>query len=141
MILLDTNVISELAYAQAATAVVAWADEQRTEELYAAAITEAELLYGLALLPAGRRKDALTRAVETAFASLLAGRVLPFDRAAARAYADLAAAHRRIGRPGKMADLQIAAVAVAHGARLLATRDMAHFAGCGVPLVNPWEHG
>lgn len=140
MIVLDTNVISELASAQPAPAVVAWADAQDAEALHAAAITEAEMLYGLQLLPAGRRRDTLTRAVETAFTVLLAGRVLPFDRAAARAYADLAVSRRRLGRPSKTTDLQIAAIAIARGARVLATRDAAHFEGCGVPLVNPWMH-
>ncbi|MDQ2801161.1 MAG: PIN domain-containing protein, partial [Pseudomonadota bacterium] len=88
MIVLDTNVISELASLQAAPAVVAWADAQPIESLHTTAISEAEMLYGVAILPSGRRRDDLRRAVTTVFATLLAGRVLPFDHAAAPAFAE-----------------------------------------------------
>lgn len=144
LIVLDTNVVSELAKAAADPAVVAWANAQRAADLFTTAITEAEMRFGLALLPEGRRRADLSRAVDVAFASLLAGRVLPFDHAAAASYGVLAARRRQAGRPSGAAggnhDLQIAAVAVANGATAIATRNVDHFAECGITVVNPWEH-
>lgn len=118
--------------------MVAWADAQRSESLHATAISEAELLYGVAILPPGRRREDLRRSVVTAFAGLLAGRVLPFDSAAAASFAAWAAERREAGQPVGMADLQIAAIARARGATAIATRNLRDFAGCGVPLINPW---
>jgi toxin FitB len=115
VIVLDTTVISELARPQADPAVVAWADSQKLTLLYATATSEAEMLYGVALLPAGRRQADLHRAISTVFSILLSGRVLPLDRAAAEEFADWAANHRRAGRPVAMADLQIAAIARTRG--------------------------
>lgn len=123
MIVLDTNVISELAKPAAEPRVVAWADAQAPAALYATTVSEAEMLYGLALLPSGRRP---------------AGRVPAFDRPAAAAFGGWAAQRRREGRPTAMADLQIAAIARAPGAAFIATRNTRDFGGCGVPLVDPW---
>ena len=139
MIVLDTNVISELAKPNTDPAVVAWADAQPIQTLHATTVSEAEMLYGVALLPAGRRRDDLRRAVITAFATLLAGRVLPFDSAAAAAFAEWAADRRRAGRPVSMADLQIAAIALARGATAIATHNTRDFLGCGVTLIDPWR--
>jgi toxin FitB len=139
VIVIDTNVLSELAKPTADPAVIAWANAQPIEDLYTTAVTEAEMLFGLACMPVGRRQDGLRRAFETAFSALLAGRVLSFDRAAARAYADLAAERRRQGRPVQGADLQIAAIARVRGARVIATRNTRDFDECGVPLINPWQ--
>ncbi len=139
MIVVDTNVLSELTRWEAEPAVIAWSNAQPIEDLYTTAITESEMLYDLARVPAGRRHDALRRAIETAFSALLAGRVLSFDRAAARAYADLAAERRREGRAFHGADLQIAAIARARGARVIATRNTRDFEGCGITLINPWQ--
>ena len=139
MIVLDTNVISELARDRADDAVVAWADVQPLAALHVTCITEAELLYGLACLPDGRRRQQLYRAVETVFSTLLSERVLPFDRAAARAYAAFAAERRRRGRPIDLPDAQIAAIAMANGATAIATRNVADFDGCGLALLNPWQ--
>jgi predicted nucleic acid-binding protein len=139
VIVLDTNVLSELAKAGADSRVVAWADAQASDDLYTTAITEAEMLYGLALLPTGRRRDDLQRAAMTALTGLLAGRILPFDSAAAAAFATLAANRRQTGKPVGVADVQIAAIAVSQQATAIATRNMADFAGCGVPLINPWD--
>ncbi len=136
--MLDTNVISELAKATAAPAVVAWADAQATSILYATSISEAEMLYGLRLMPDGRRRDELRRAVMTAFAVAFGGRVLPSDRAAAADYAEWASYRRRIGRPVGIADAQVAAIARARNAKAIATRHATDFAGCGVPLADPW---
>lgn len=139
MIVLDTNVISELAKPQADPAVIAWADNQPIATLHATAISEAEMLYGVALVPSGRRREDLRRAVMTVFSTLLAGRVLPFDSAAAAAFAEWAADRRRVGKPVGMPDLQIAAIAKARGASAIATRNTRDFAGCGVPLIDPWQ--
>jgi toxin FitB len=139
VIVLDTNVISELARPQADPAVIAWADSQHLTRLYATAISEAEMLYGVALLPAGRRQADLHRAISTVFSILLAGRVLPFDSAAAEEFANWAADRRRAGRLVAMADLQIAAIARARGATAIATRNTRDFAGCGVVLIDPWH--
>jgi toxin FitB len=138
VIIIDTNVLSELARPVVAPAVVAWANAQSLEDLYTTVITEAEMLFGLVCLPAGRRQDGLRRAIETDFSALLAGRVLSFDRAAARAYADLAAERRGQGRAADGPDLQIAAIARACGARAIATRDTHDFEDCGMSLINPW---
>lgn len=139
MIVLDTNVLSELAKPAAEPIVVAWANAQPVTDLYTTAINEAEILFGLSVMPPGRRRDALQRAVDTAFSVLLAGRVLPFDRLAARRYAELAGDRRRNGRPVGLADLQIAAIARARNATAIATRNTQDFADFGVPVVNPWE--
>lgn len=141
MIVLDTNVLSALAKPAAEPTVVAWANAQPAEDLYTTVTTEVEMLSGLACVPAGRRQDALRRAVETAVLVLLAGRVLSFDRGAARAYAELAVERRRQGRTANGPDLQIAAIAHARGARAIATRNTFDFAGCRTPLINPWLMG
>jgi predicted nucleic acid-binding protein len=107
--------------------------------MYATSIGEAELLYGIALLPPGRRRESLHRAVRAVFLNLLVGRVLPFDRAAAAAYAEWAADRRQMGKPVATADLQIAAIARARGATAIATRNTRDFAGCGVRLIDPWQ--
>jgi len=141
VIVIDTNVLSELAKPAAEPTVVAWANAQPIEDLYTTATTEAEMLFGLACVPAGRRQDSLRRAIETAFSVLLAGRVLSFDRPAARAYAELAVERRRQGRAANGPDLQIAAIARSRGASAIATRNTRDFEGCGMPLINPWLVG
>ncbi|MDA8049434.1 MAG: PIN domain-containing protein [Rhodospirillales bacterium] len=138
MIILDTNVISELAKPWAEPAVVAWADTQDPDGLFATTVSEAEMLYGVNILAAGVRRDTLRRAVLTVFGALLAGRVLPFDSAAAAEYADWAADRRRVGQAVGMANLQIAAIARARGAAAVATRNLMDFSDFGVPLINPW---
>jgi predicted nucleic acid-binding protein len=139
VILLDTNVLSELARPAPHPTVLAWARGVRPSELATTAVTEAELRYGLALLPAGQRRDALATAMEALLARLLAGRVLPFDRAAALHYADYAAARRAVGRPVATADAMIAAIARARGITTLVTRNTADFDGCGMTLLDPWQ--
>lgn len=139
MIILDTNVISELTRLRPERLVVVWADAQPPETLYATAITEAEMLYGLSVMSAGRRRNDSQRAMLFVFAVLLAGRVLPFDSAAAAEYGTWAADRRRNGNQIGMADLQIAAIARARGAEAIATRNTKDFADCGVPLIDPWQ--
>jgi predicted nucleic acid-binding protein len=139
VIVIDTNVISELVKPRAEPSVVAWMDAQPADLLYTTAVTEAEILFGLAIMPAGRRQAILERAIEAMFSGLFAGRVLPFDRAAARCYATLATNSRRNGTPVAVADLQIAAIAVARSASAVATRNTRDFAGCGMSVIDPWE--
>lgn len=139
IILLDTNVLSELIRPKPAAHVVAWAQCHAMTDLFITTITEAEIFYGLALLPEGKRRSGLTASAERLFNEGLSGRVLPFDRAAARAYAEIAAACRKAGRPAGNADVQIAAIAKAQGAAWIATRNVRDFEFCGVPVLNPWE--
>lgn len=138
MIVLDTNVLSELARPEPNAAVLAWIASQRRAELCTTAISEAELAYGLALLPKGRRRDALAQATARLLGEGLGGRVLPFDRVAAAAYGEFVASRRAAGKPVATADALIAATAKARSASLLATRDTSGFQGCGVSLVDPW---
>lgn len=137
MIVLDTNVLSELMRPSPRPEVVAWVADQPATSLFTTAITEAEILHGLALLPRGRRRSALEAAARAVFGEELGGRVLPFGRDAARLYAELAVARRRSGRPISQLDAQIAAIARAAGAGL-ATRNLADFQGCGLELHDPF---
>jgi toxin FitB len=101
-------------------------------------VTEAEMRFGMALLPDGKRRDQLVEAVEGLLTADFAGRILPFDSAAAFFYARIAADRRRAGRPISQFDAQIASIARSRAATL-ATRNVSDFAGCGVQLVNPWR--
>ena len=138
MIVLDTNVISEMTKQSPSPAVVAWLDAQRAETLYLSAITIAEIRFGIACLPEGKRRDALLRAF-ACIEDLLAGRILAFDSEAARHYAELAASARRMGNGFPTPDGYIAAIAAAHD-YAVATRDVAPFEAGGVPVINPWEN-
>ncbi len=140
MILLDTNVLSEMMRAAPDARVERWLARQADADVFISAITEAELRYGVALLPAGRRRDALAAAVGAMLGEDFAGRVLPFDSAAAVAFAEVAAGRRQAGRPVAQADAQIAATARSRVA-VLATRNVADFEGCGIEVVNPWTDG
>ena len=137
MILLDTSVILELMRAEPAQVVLDWFDRHDAAMLFISAITEAELRTGIAILPAGQRRDRLQIALVAMIAQDFQTRVLPFDSAAARAYAEIAAARRAEGRPIAEADCQIAAIAQAMGAPV-ATRNVRDFNGCGVTVINPW---
>jgi predicted nucleic acid-binding protein len=139
VIVLDTNVIAELTRAAPSPVVLAWARKQPPELVFTTAVCEAELLFGLAAMRDGPRRAALARAVDAMLGTVLGGRVLPFDRAAARIYGELAALYRRVGRPVGIADLQIAAIARARRADAIATRNAQHFADCGVPVIGPWS--
>lgn len=138
MILVDTNVISE-PLRQAPTArVIAWIDAQPIETLFLSAITVAEMRFGVASLPPGKRRNGLHENLETRVLPLFAGRVLPFDLAATQAYAALMAKARAGGLAIGAADGYIAATAVANG-MMVATRDIAPFEAAGVPVINPWQ--
>lgn len=138
MIVLDTNVLSETWRPRPSPKVIGWMRSQPATVLFTTTITEAELFYGIALLPQGKRRRSLESIAGLIFAEELAGRVLSFDSAAAREYADIAAARRRGGRPMSEADAQIAAIARSRGAAI-ATRNVDDFAGCGVTIVSPWD--
>jgi predicted nucleic acid-binding protein len=137
MTILDTNVVSELMKPKPLARVVAWLGAQPSTALYTTSITQAEILHGLMLLPAGRRRSALGAAVASMFAEDFAGRILPFGSDAAAAYAQIAFDRRRAGRPISHFDAQIAAIARSTGAAV-ATRNAADFQGCGITVVDPW---
>lgn len=137
MIILDTNVVSELMRPAAAPAVLEWLSKQSPPELHSSAITLAEILYGIELLPAGKRKSDLLAGAERLFTVVLGGRILAFDEHAARQFFQVAAGRRGQGRPIAELDAQIAAVARSHDA-VLATRNTSDFEGSGVRLINPW---
>lgn len=138
MILLDTNVLSELMRAKPAPEVLAWVDAQSSRELFISAITVAEILYGIARMSDGKRKQGLLELATLMFEEDFAGRILPFDTEAAVHYAGLAAESEAEGKVVDMADGQIAAIAALHDARV-ATRNVRHFDYLGVPVINPWE--
>lgn len=137
MIILDTNVLSALMQKDPAAAVVAWVDRQPAESVWITSITLFESRLGLALLPAGRRRQTLQEAFARLLEEDLENRVLDFDSAAATEAAALAAERRRTGRPVDMRDTQIAGIALARRATL-ATRNVRHFADLKVPVVDPW---
>ena len=137
MVLLNTNVVSELMLASPNPEVLAWMDDLPSVELFVTAVTEAEIRTGVAFLPEGARRRGLLDAVERILGGLLADRVLPFDSAAARAYADIAAARRAVGRPISQPDCQIAAIALARGMSV-ATRNVRDFSETGVDVIDPW---
>lgn len=139
IVVLDTNIISELLRPAPNKQVEAWLSAQDGENVYFTTVGEAELQFGLALLPAGKRRNALGKAVEEILDEDFQDRILAFDRAAARAYAVIAAARRAAGRPISQFDCQIAAITRANEA-VLATRNTADFEGCGIRLIDPWNH-
>jgi len=134
---LDANVVSELMRPAPDPGVEEWVAGRRAAQLFFSAVGEAELRYGVAILPAGRRRDALAVAVDGLVREDFAGRVLPFDSAAARAYAGIAAARRAAGRPVCQADCQIAAIAQVRG-MAVATRNVRDFEDMGIALADPW---
>jgi len=138
MIILDTNVLSEVMKPAPAAEVLAWMAAQPAASLCTTSITQAEILHGLMLLPAGRRRRALEAAATSMFAEDFEGRVLGFGTDAALPYARIASERRRAGRPISHFDAQIAAIARSTGAAI-ATRNLRDFDGCGVRLVDPWK--
>lgn len=136
--LLDTNVLSELLRATPDGQVLKWFSQQHAEALFVSAVTQAEMLYGAALLPRGRRRSQLEQQLQAMFDEDFARRVLPFDGEAAVAYATLVAGRRSAGRPISQFDAQIAAIALNHRATLV-TRNVEDFDGCGLTVVNPWQ--
>jgi hypothetical protein len=137
VIVLDTNVISEPLKLEPERNVLQWLDDQAAETLYITAVSYAELLVGVEMLPAGKRKDGLAKSLAALLERLFGSRILPFDRAAAGEYASIYA-HTKKSRPISMADAQIAAIAAAQGFSV-ATRDVDPFRAAGLAVINPWE--
>lgn len=140
MILLDTNVLSELMRPAPDRGVERWLAGQPDASVFISAITEAELRYGAAVLPSGKRRSVLVTEIEGMLGEEFGGRILPFDSLAARAFAIIASDRRHVGKPISQADAQIAAIARSRGASL-ATRNVPDFEGCGVEVINPWQIG
>lgn len=136
MIVLDTNVLSELMRPEPEAAVLNWMAAQ-TDALYVTALSYAEILFGIDLLPRGRRRQRLGEQAAAMFTEDFAGRILGFDLATAPAYAAIAGKRQKAGQRLSPIDGMIAAIAHVHGASI-ATRD-GDFSGCGVPLINPWQ--
>lgn len=137
MFVLDTNVISELIRLEPDPVVTAWVELQTTSDLFTTTINEAELRYGVEILPEGRRRDVLETGIERMFTSGFTNRILSFEREAARAYAIIAATRRSIGQPVSQADCQIAAIAATQK-MAVATRNVSDFEDMGIKIVNPW---
>lgn len=137
MIVLDTNVVSELMRPEPAPAVLAWMQRSSGNVLYTTAVTIAEIRYGIARLPEGRRRQSLQQAADEVFAAF-PRQILPFDLASARAYADIVASREERGNPISGFDAQIAAICRSQAAAL-ATRNTKDFVDTGISLLNPWQ--
>jgi predicted nucleic acid-binding protein len=138
MIILDTNVVSEIIRPVPSEQVLRWISSQPALLLYTTSVTQSEMLYGMECLTKGKKKKALEAALEGMFAEDFRDRVLPFDARCARHFAEIAESRKRSGRPISQLDAQIAAIARSRSA-VVATRNSADFANCGVKLVNPWD--
>ncbi|MDE1478238.1 type II toxin-antitoxin system VapC family toxin [Xenorhabdus bovienii] len=138
MIVLDTNVISETLRQFSEPCVIEWLDSQPIETLYLSTITLAELRFGMASLPPGKRRDNLQKSLESRVLPLFAGRLLPFDMLASQSYGELMAKARTLGLAISKADGYIAATAIANG-MMVATRDVSPFKAADVDVINPWE--
>lgn len=138
MIVLDSNVLSETLRPVPDARVVAWLEAQSRAALFTTVVTRAELLYGIPLLPEGRRKASLLKAIQAIFVSDLAGQILSFDNDAADAYGEIAASRKLSGQPISQFDAMIAAIVSSRGATL-ATRNVKDFIDCGIPVIDPWR--
>ena len=138
MIVLDTNVLSELMKSQPEPSVISWIGEHQVSNLFTTTLTQAEILYGLEILPEGKRRSALKKAAMSMFKLDFAGRILSFDMDAAQLFATIAAKRRKIGLPISQIDAQIAAIALVNQATL-ATRNVKDFVECNLNVINPWE--
>ena len=137
-VLLDTNVLSELLRARPDSAVLAWFASQPANGLFVSAVTQAEMMLGAVLLPAGQQRQRLEQALEAMFLEDFAGRILSFDSKSAAEYAVVVATRRRADTPITQFDGQIAAIARSHRFGL-ATRNVSDFVGCGLVVTNPWD--
>jgi len=137
MIVLDTNVVSEMMSATPAPAVVSWLNDQEAARLFLTAVTIGEIRYGLRILPQGKRRRFLEEGFEGILTGAFAGRILAFDEAAAHRYAEVMGRRKEIGRPLDIRDGQIAAIAWVKG-YAVATRNVRDFVECGVEIINPF---
>jgi hypothetical protein len=138
MIVLDTNVLSEILRPTPEPKVLALLDSQPRSSLFTTAVTRGEMFYGIRVLPAGRRRQSLWDAMVAIFNEDFAGQVLSFDGDAADAYAEIAASRKSAGKPISQFDAMIAATARSRGAGL-ATRNGKDFVDCGVDIIDPWK--
>jgi predicted nucleic acid-binding protein len=138
MIILDTNVISALMRSQPDNAAVTWLDRQAAESIWTTSITVFEIRFGIEVLLPGRRRKLLEDLFEKSLVEDFQDRILPFDQEAAREAAALAAQRQRDGRPVDLRDTQIAGIALARRATL-ATRNVRHFQGLDVEVIDPWK--
>lgn len=138
MIVLATNLLSEALKPRPNEAVLRWLAAQSRERVFTTAITQAEILYGVELLPTGKRRNRLHAAVERLFADEFRGRVLPFDVESARVYPKIVARRESIGRPISQFDAVIASVCRSRNAAI-ATQNTSDFDDCGVAIINPWS--
>lgn len=138
MIVLDTNVLSEVLRPAPAPRVMDWLSRQVSTSLFVTTVTQAEILFGIAILDPGRRRDDLQSAAMAMFAEDFAGRIVGFDVDAAPVFAAIAAERRQLGRPISQFDAQIAAIARSRGAAL-ATRNIRDFEACDIELIDPWR--
>ena len=139
MIVLDTHVISEMLRVVPSPEVARWVASQPEPALFTTAVMDAEIRIGISMMPTGKRKAQLQATVDQTFSQIFAGRILPFDSAAAVIYAEITANRRSMGRPISQFDAQIAAIARANGAEAIATRNVDDFANTGVTVINPWS--
>ena len=137
MIVLDTNVVSDAMKPEPHPAVRDWLNDQAAETLYLSSVSLAELLFGIAALPAGKRKDMLAQALD-GLMGLFRNRVLPFDTDAARHYAELAVTAKAKGRGFPTPDGYIAAITASRGF-IVASRDTSPYEAAGLSVINPWE--
>lgn len=138
MILLDSNIVSEPMRQRPERRVQVWLDAQAVESLYLSTVSLSELFLGIGSLPVGRRRKGLAAALGLQIESLFEDRIIPFDVAAAQAYAKVVTVARRNGYPISIADGQIAATAAARNFTV-ASRDEAPFRAAGLPVINPWK--
>jgi predicted nucleic acid-binding protein len=138
MIIIDTNVLSELMYPEPKPSVIKWVDENDRKDLGITSITVSEILYGIGVLPSGRRKQRLFEIAKVIFEKDFADRIFPFDKMAAVEYADIVIQRDKRGNPISMPDAQIAAICRVSGFTL-ATRNIKDFENIGIILINPWE--
>jgi predicted nucleic acid-binding protein len=138
MIVLDTNVLSEALRPAPSKTVLRWLAEQEPLAVFTTAITQAEVLYGIEIMPTGKRRTNLSAAIDRLFTNQFQGRILPFDSESARLFPKIVAERDAMGRPISQFDAMIAAVARSRHA-FVATRNINDFEHCGVRIVNPWD--
>jgi predicted nucleic acid-binding protein len=136
--ILDTNVVSELALERPNPVVLDWWYRQVSDEMFTTAITEAEIRFGIAIMPAGRRRNRRASRADYLLRVFFENRILPFDTAAAQIYADISAQRRAVGLHIDIPDAQIAAIARSQDMSV-ATRNVSDFTDCGIEIVNPWS--
>ncbi len=135
---LDTNVISELMKPKGSRLVKDWVAEQSRKSLFTTSINQAEILYGIAILPQGKRQEALLKAARLMFREDFAGQILFFDSKSAGLFAQLAANRKQKGQPISQADAQIAAICLGHKSKIV-TRNVDDFTNCEILIINPWN--